>query len=269
MNTNKKGKNVMNFDDFFHLESIQREHQSLLRIITMEEFLTRVGMTGQLRSRGSPSNAVRYPNRTNWSSVMNNYESEENENSMKQLLWEYIRDVTQPLTWDSDRCVAVFPTESSSSSPSDAFKESDEHRVDADTQQQLDYLQQVLKNDQVRYGDSIEQLPYQQRRFVRLHQFRQDSYRDRPTQVNATAVERLAEILANRKQLCIYNQSMHLQYRVLHMTGSETRIRGGSTKQLESISKRFLIHFYAFLFYENYHTDLFIKRFMRDHLRYV
>lgn len=271
----RKGKNVMNFDDFFHLESIQQEHQNILRIITMEEFLNRVGMTGQLRSRRSPTNEVRYPNRTNWSSVMNNYESVRKEHSMSQVLWDYIRDVTQPLLWDSDRCVAVFPS-SSLASNEERVQDNDGPMIDSDTQRQLDYLQQILHNDQVLYGDSLKQLPYQKRRFVRLYQMRQDSYRNHPTPVNATAVERLAEILAHRKQLCIYNQSMHEQYQVLHMTGSESHTGNGqresgsgATNQHETTSTRFLIHFYAFLFYENYHTDLFIKRFIRDHLRYV
>jgi hypothetical protein len=32
---------------------------------------------------------------------------------------------------------------------------------------------------------------------------------------------------------------------------------------------RLLVHFYAFLFFENYHHDLWTKRFVRDHLRYI
>jgi hypothetical protein len=32
---------------------------------------------------------------------------------------------------------------------------------------------------------------------------------------------------------------------------------------------RLLVHFYAFLFFENYHQDLWSKRFVRDHLRYI
>jgi GDP-fucose protein O-fucosyltransferase len=271
----KRTRNVMNFDDFFHLESIQREYSNVLRIMTMEEFLLRVGMKGQLRSRSQ--NRVRYPNRTNWSStsmVMNNYESIHNKHSKSHLLWEYIRDVTQPLVWDSETCVAVFPSLSSSSSSFDTtssdFKDgmhNDVNTVDTDTQRQLDYLQTVLQKDQIQFADHLQQLPPHKRRFVRLHQLRQDSYRNHPTPVNATATERLAELMANRKQLCIYNQSIHQQFKVLHMTGSEART--GSSSHHETTSNRFLIHFYAFLFYENYHTDLFIKRFIRDHLRYV
>jgi hypothetical protein len=29
------------------------------------------------------------------------------------------------------------------------------------------------------------------------------------------------------------------------------------------------VHFYAFLFFEDWHTDLWVKRFVRDHLRYL
>ena len=271
-----RAKNVMNFDDFFHLESIQRENSNVLRIISMKEFLVRVGMTGQLHSRSQ--NVVRYPNRTDWSSsssswAMNNYESVHRENTPSQSLWEYIRDVTQPLLWDSDACVAVFPSsEITSIGVQDVAWNKNENNVDADTQRQLDFLQQVLQKDQKQFGDIVQQLPPHKRRFVRLHQLRQDSYRNHPTPVNATATERLAELLADRKQLCIYNQSMHQQFKVLHMTGSETAVSSGTSgnnHHSETTSNRFLIHFYAFLFYENYHTDLFIKRFIRDHLRYV
>jgi hypothetical protein len=271
--------NVMNFHDFFHLESIQNEYTNTLKIISMEEFLTRVGMTGQLRSRSHPNQAIRYPNRTDWSSeswALYNYQSKRNKIQKSDLLWEYVRDVTQPLLWDSDTCVAVFPSSSSSSSSVDTVATKDETTVDSDTQRQLEYLQKVLQNDPIQFSDHLQQLPSHRRRFVRWHQLRQNSYRNHPTPVNATATERLAEMLANRKQLCIYNQSIHQQYKVLHMTGTETSTIIGSSanggigsKPHEVTSNRFLIHFYAFLFYENYHTDLFIKRFIRDHLRYV
>ena len=280
-NKTKKKKNVMNFDDFFHLESIQQEFPNVLRIIPMEEFLTKVAMKGQLRNR---QNVVRYPHPTNASSFLSSRGAMKNSDSPEaHSLWEYIRDVTQPLQWDSEKCVAVFPSSTTTTTLSsdrsktkdvDHDNEDDNDSIyDADTQRHLDYVKLILRSDEILYNDRLQKLPPHKRRSIRLYQYRQLSYRDDPTMVNATAVLRLAELLANRRELCVYNQSMHQQHKVLHMTGSssiEASNRAGKNENgPETTSNRFLIHFYAFLFYENYHTDLFIKRFIRDHLRYV
>jgi len=83
---------------------------------------------------------------------------------------------------------------------------------------------------------------------------RERSYDGNPTPVDASPRDRMREILAHRNQLCMYNDTLQ-QAPVFHFPG------GGKY--------RLLVHFYAFMFFEDYRQDLWTKRFVRDHLRYV
>jgi len=76
------------------------------------------------------------------------------------------------------------------------------------------------------------------------------------TAVDAPPMERLREILDERRYICIYDDNFQNQ-KVIHFTGNN------------DYDGRLLIHFYAFLFFENHHQDLWMKRFVRDHLRYT
>jgi hypothetical protein len=62
-------------------------------------------------------------------------------------------------------------------------------------------------------------------------------------------------MLANRKSLCIYNETLQ-QAKVIHLKGDQLS------------GHRVIVHFYAFLFFEDWRQDLWTKRFVRDHLRY-
>lgn len=84
----------------------------------------------------------------------------------------------------------------------------------------------------------------------------QKHYRDNPTPVYAPAKERLKEMIAHRETICAYDEKMQNE-RVVHLMGDST------------LGARMLVHFYAFLFFEDYHQDLWTKRFVRDHLRYI
>jgi len=83
-----------------------------------------------------------------------------------------------------------------------------------------------------------------------------ESYVDKPTPVDAPPLERLKENWASRKRLCIYNQLLQGQTSV-HMPTDPT------------LDARLLVHFYAFLFFQSWQQDLWMKRFIRDHVRYV
>ena len=63
--SDKKQRSTFSFQDFFHLDAISIEHRGF-KVITMEEFLVRVAMKGELRDKNS--NKVMYPpnNETNF-----------------------------------------------------------------------------------------------------------------------------------------------------------------------------------------------------------
>eukprot|EP00559_Dactyliosolen_fragilissimus_P009977 CAMPEP_0184858704 /NCGR_PEP_ID=MMETSP0580-20130426/3790_1 /TAXON_ID=1118495 /ORGANISM="Dactyliosolen fragilissimus" /LENGTH=580 /DNA_ID=CAMNT_0027355005 /DNA_START=246 /DNA_END=1988 /DNA_ORIENTATION=- len=79
-----------------------------------------------------------------------------------------------------------------------------------------------------------------------------------PTDVDAEPVLRLREIMAQRTKLCIYDDEMN-NAELIHMKND----RSGKE------STRLLTHFYAFLFFQDWRQDLWSKRFVRDHLRYI
>jgi len=78
---------------------------------------------------------------------------------------------------------------------------------------------------------------------------------DNITAIDAFPLERLREILDTRRNICMYDEKYQNE-KVIHFTGNN------------DVGARLLIHFYAFLFFEDYHQDLWTKRFVRDHLRY-
>ena len=81
-----------------------------------------------------------------------------------------------------------------------------------------------------------------------------EEFNGRPTPVNASLAERMREMLADRDQLCIYDHALQ-KAPLIHLA-----VDGGS---------RLLTHFYAFVFFADWRQDLWSKRFVRDHLRYV
>lgn len=85
-----------------------------------------------------------------------------------------------------------------------------------------------------------------------------DSYNfvDKPTPVDGSPPARLAEVLGHRKRLCHYDHHWQNSQNMHFMGGHES-------------GTRLLIHFYGFIFFEDWRQDLALKRFIRDHLRYT
>ena len=81
-------------------------------------------------------------------------------------------------------------------------------------------------------------------------------YRNNPRQVDSSTKERLHEILSFRKEICMYSEDMQ-NSKVMHFMGDNDS------------GARLLVHFYAFLFFEDWKQELWTKRYVRDHLRYV
>ena len=82
------------------------------------------------------------------------------------------------------------------------------------------------------------------------------SYVGNPRRVDGETRDRLHEQLAFRKQICMYNTTMQ-DAQVLHFMGDNAS------------GARLLVHFYAFLFFQDWKQDLWTKRYVRDHLRYI
>ena len=91
-----KQQTDFSFADFFHLESLSKEHAGL-DIITTEEFLTKVAMSGQLRNKTTGKVAFPPSNRTNWDGQ-----------DLKPYK-EYMRDVIYTPLWSPSDCLAAFP----------------------------------------------------------------------------------------------------------------------------------------------------------------
>merc|ERR1740139_1261709 len=81
-------------------------------------------------------------------------------------------------------------------------------------------------------------------------------YKGKPNPVNAPFSDRLKEHLADRTELCLYNVEMQ------HSSLVHLKVEAKSHTRL-------LIHFYAFVMFEDWRQDLWAKRFIRDHVRYL
>jgi GDP-fucose protein O-fucosyltransferase len=92
-------KNIFTFDDFFHFDSIEREHAAV-EIISFEDFLKREAMTGHLYNKTSGLVSFPHMNRTNWDGP---------QRSRGHQLWPYMRSVATNPIWAFDDCVVGLP----------------------------------------------------------------------------------------------------------------------------------------------------------------
>jgi hypothetical protein len=100
------------FADFFHLESLANEHAGL-DIISMEEFLEREAMSGRLRHKETGEITFPPENRTNWNGI---------KDAEKNILKDYLRNVTYTPTWRPGSCLAAFPTSNDEKDVEDLYK---------------------------------------------------------------------------------------------------------------------------------------------------
>ena len=132
-------------------------------------------------------------------------------------LFRWLREVTYMAVWSPEECVAAFPA---SPRPEDV-------------QELLQMEKQIMPKP-----------PHW------------ETYVGKPVPVDAPALDRLREMWAERRKLCIYDQEMQAS-RVVHFPNDH------------ALHTRLLVHFYAFLFFQDWKQDLWMKRFIRDHVRYV
>jgi len=102
----------------------------------------------------------------------------------------------------------------------------------------------------------VENLKAMQEKIHKEGLILQDPILDNPPPVDSSPIDRMRENLVNRNELCVYDEEMQKQHVVHFMCNHKMRVR-------------MLVHFYAFLFFEDWREDLWMKRFMRDHVRYI
>lgn len=193
------------FADFFHLETLSKEHVGI-DIISTEEFLMREALTGNLRNKTTGEVAFPPGNRTNWDGQ-----------DLKPFK-EYMRSVIHTPLWSPGSCLVAFPASGEA--------------------QDVEHLHQMLYTIQ-----SEGRMKY-------------ESFVNNPTPVDAPPMDRMREALAGRGELCIYDEEMQKAPVIHFMCYHKMRVR-------------LLTHFYSFLFFEDWKQQLWVHRFVRDHLRYL
>ena len=196
-------KTDFDFGDFFHLDSIAMEHEGF-NVISSEEFLIRLGSTGQLINVKTGQPEI-------W---------KENAKHTSGNVKSYLQKVGVNPSWNPTNCIAAFP----------AGKGADA----------IDTLQKAFNDIMTEKGG---------RKRPTLEEFEGN-----PVPVNASLEERMREMLADRSELCIYDEQLQQSPVLYFSAAKETRL---------------LTHFYAFIFFADWRSDLWGKRFVRDHLRYI
>ena len=198
------------FNDFFHLDAISIEHKGF-KVITMDEFLAREGVTGRLQDYAT--NATVYPprNETNYGSS----------NNRLNPLWKYLRQVGNTPTWDPWECALAIPSSTDESSVAEL----------------RDTVERVMAGE---YGGKPKPTL--------------EEFNGNPVPVDAPLGDRMREMLADRPGICVYDRPLQ-EAKLLHLKVDK--------------GVRLLTHFYAFVFFADWRQDVWSKRFVRDHLRYV
>ena len=134
-------------------------------------------------------------------------------------LWPYLEQVSYLPDWNPDECVIVFDDTTDATSAA---------KLQSQFQDELD--RGVIP-------------PAQQ-------------YVDHPTSVFGDTMDRLAEIINGRRNLCLYQHQV-TQESFLHMHG---RVKWGG---------RLLVPFYSYVFATDWRRALWTKRWVRDQVRYT
>jgi hypothetical protein len=229
-------KKTFAVSDFFLLDSVEAEHSKskAFQSIEMQEFLDLEALQGNVRdSKGT----VTFPpnNRTDWNGIGFNWDAASS--GVGAELWKWLRQAVVTLDWGYTECVASFPNGPDSKSLS---------RLQS-------AIRQILEDKAYEAGEVSADSSSNSSKKAWLKRAR--SFDGHPIPVDSPVTDRLREMLANRKGLCIYNETLQ-QAKVIHLKGDQLS------------GHRVLVHFYAFLFFEDWRQDLWTKRFVRDHLRY-
>jgi hypothetical protein len=98
LSTGTSSQKTLSFSDFFPFDALAQR----MKIISMEEFLEREGITGQLHSTNSSAGAPLYPPHNKTSFNFNN-------RTEKLMLWDYLRNVGVCPPWRGLEDTVVLP----------------------------------------------------------------------------------------------------------------------------------------------------------------
>ncbi|KAL7578080.1 hypothetical protein ACA910_015013 [Epithemia clementina (nom. ined.)] len=236
------GQDHFSFADFFDLSSLHAQHQGL-DIITTEEFLQRQIQQSEENKHDKDDKddknsallrqLIPASRRTNWDGSADDW-------------FAHVRAHAKNLVWDPNRCIAYFPSST----------------------------QDNTKAAVQRFHQAVEHV----RQKAQQHKFQPTEawnlFVGHPTPANASETERLQEFYANRETLCFYNTHLqqepllHFSYKPMPLFSTKDTDDSLATIDRSKWEPRLLVHFYAFLFFADYHQDLWMKRLVRDHLRY-
>jgi hypothetical protein len=90
------GSKIISFDDFYDIKGINAK-QSGLNIISMEDFLQREAVNGNLKSMTTGEAIYPPNNEVNW------------HNQRLEPLWSYITSISRTFNWAPKECVLAFP----------------------------------------------------------------------------------------------------------------------------------------------------------------
>ena len=193
-------QNTFSFNHFFPMEKIHQEFHGL-NIISMNEYLTTVAMTGRLISKESGTASFPPHNRTQW----------DGRNDIPEL-YAWLRKVSHVNIVVPEECLYAFPTSHESSN------------ID-----ELKSIETTILQERPKFEDFVH----------------------KPVPVDGTPMERLKENWAGRKKLCIYDTELQ----------ESTHVHFPVDGKLDA---RLLVHFYAFVFFQNWKHDLWMKRYVRQ-----
>jgi hypothetical protein len=218
-------KKTFTVSDFFHLDSVEAEHNSKsFQTISMEEFLKREALQGNIRNTTTGSATFPPDNRTDWNGIGFNWDAASG--GVGSGLWKWLRQAAVALDWEYLQRVAAFPNGPDSKSLS---------RLES-------AIRQILDEDKT-YEAGESAAAASNTSIMEAWKKRAKSFDGHPTPVDASVTDRLREMLADRKGLCIYNETLQ-QTKVIHLKGDQLS------------GHRILVHFYAFLFFEDCRYDI-------------
>ncbi|KAL9188523.1 hypothetical protein ACHAXT_006901 [Thalassiosira profunda] len=144
------------------------------------------------------------------------------DNQRLDPLWTYIRSVGKSFKWNPKECVLAFAA------------------AGTKEQQLFSMMADVLVEKDGRPFPHYSE------------------YQGKPVNVDAPAIERFREMLAGRRKICMYDQSMHEENQVVHFKADPA----------DGDGTRLIANFYAFQLFEDWQHGLWSKRFIRDNVRY-